>query len=38
MNQIIQSVRGMNDILPEEAELWGFFEETIRSWVEAYYP
>ncbi len=36
MNQIIQSVRGMNDILPEEAELWGFFEETIRSWLQSY--
>lgn len=36
MNQIIQSVRGMNDILPEEAELWAFFEETIRSWLQSY--
>ena len=36
MNQNIQSVRGMNDILPDEAELWCHFEETVRSWVKSY--
>mgnify|MGYP000885699987 FL=1 len=32
----IQSVRGMNDILPDEAEFWDMFEETIRSWLKSY--
>lgn len=36
MSQNIQSVRGMNDILPEEAEFWEVFEETVRSWLRSY--
>lgn len=36
MSQILQSVRGMNDILPDEAEFWEVFEETVRSWLKAY--
>ncbi len=36
MSQILQSVRGMNDILPDEAEFWELFEETVRSWLKAY--
>ncbi len=32
----IQSVRGMNDILPDEAEFWDLFEETVRSWLKSY--
>ena len=32
----IQSVRGMNDILPEEAELWESFDDTVRVWLHAY--
>ena len=36
MSQNIQSVRGMNDILPGESELWDFFEETVRSWLKSY--
>ena len=31
MTQTIQSVRGMHDILPDEASLWERFEETMRS-------
>ncbi len=30
MSKTIQAIRGMNDILPEEAELWMFVEETAR--------
>lgn len=26
----------MNDILPEEAQLWLWFEDTVRDWLEAY--
>jgi histidyl-tRNA synthetase len=26
----------MNDILPDEAELWQFFESTVREWLRAY--
>ncbi|MCM8599563.1 MAG: histidine--tRNA ligase [Candidatus Accumulibacter sp.] len=36
MTPKIQSVRGMNDILPDEAEFWDMFEETIRSWLKSY--
>ena len=36
MSQTIQAVRGMNDILPEEAALWEEMEETLRSWLQCY--
>ncbi len=36
MSQNIQAVRGMNDILPEEAALWEELEETLRSWLQSY--
>ena len=36
MSKIIQSVRGMNDILPDEAELWEFFDESVLSWLHSY--
>lgn len=36
MNQTIQAVRGMNDILPDEAELWDEFEEAVRDWLRSY--
>ena len=36
MTQTLQSVRGMNDILPDEAEFWELFEDTVRSWLKAY--
>lgn len=36
MSQTLQAVRGMNDILPDQAELWEQFEETIRDWLRAY--
>ena len=36
MSQTLQAVRGMNDILPEEAEFWELFEDTIRSWLKSY--
>jgi histidyl-tRNA synthetase len=37
MNQPhIQSVRGMNDILPGESEIWERFEETVISWLKSY--
>jgi histidyl-tRNA synthetase len=36
MSQTLQSVRGMNDILPDEAEFWELFEDTVRSWLKAY--
>ena len=35
-NEIIQAVRGMNDILPEEAELWLWFEDVVRDWMHSY--
>jgi histidyl-tRNA synthetase len=33
MTQTIQAVRGMNDVLPDQAELWEFFEDTVRGWL-----
>jgi histidyl-tRNA synthetase len=36
MSKTIQAVRGMNDILPDEAHVWQFFEETVRKWLAAY--
>jgi histidyl-tRNA synthetase len=34
--QKLQSVRGMNDILPDEAEFWGIVEEAVTSCLEGY--
>ena len=36
MTQTIQAVRGMNDVLPDQAPPWEFFEETVRSWLAQY--
>jgi len=36
MSDTIQAVRGMNDILPDEAALWEEFEDTVRAWLRAY--
>jgi len=36
MSQTLQAVRGMNDVLPEEAAFWELFEDTIRSWLKGY--
>ena len=36
MSEKIQAVRGMNDILPEQAELWEHFEEVVRGWLRDY--
>jgi len=36
MSNTIQAIRGMNDILPQDAALWEFFEDTVRDWLRAY--
>jgi len=36
MSQPLQAIRGMNDILPDEAPLWERFEDTVRSWLRSY--
>ncbi|MBU3697651.1 histidine--tRNA ligase [Dechloromonas sp.] len=36
MSHTLQSVRGMNDILPDEAEFWELFEDTVRTWLKGY--
>jgi histidyl-tRNA synthetase len=36
MSKNIQAIRGMNDILPDEAHRWEFFEDTVRDWLRAY--
>ena len=35
-NKTLQAVRGMNDILPDEAELWLWFEAVVRDWLHSY--
>ena len=32
----VQGVRGMNDVLPDEARHWAFFEGTVQRWLHAY--
>lgn len=32
----MQAVRGMNDILPDEAETWEHFEDIVRDWLRSY--
>jgi len=32
----LQAVRGMNDVLPDEAERWEAFEALIRDWLASY--
>ena len=36
MSETLQAVKGMNDILPEEATQWLWFEDTVREWLEGY--
>ena len=36
MGTDIQAVRGMNDVLPDEAAWWRRFEATVESWLERY--
>jgi histidyl-tRNA synthetase len=36
MSTKIQAVRGMNDILPDDAERWQFFEQIVRDWLASY--
>ena len=35
-NETIQAVKGMNDILPDEAELWLWFAEVVCDWLHSY--
>jgi len=36
MSEPIQSIRGMSDVLPDQAPLWEFFEDTVRDWLRLY--
>lgn len=35
-NETLQAVKGMNDILPDEAGLWLWFEQIVRDWLDSY--
>ncbi len=35
-NETLQAVKGMNDILPDEAGLWLWFEGVVRDWLDSY--
>jgi len=32
----VQGVRGMNDVLPDDARYWTFFENTVQRWLHTY--
>lgn len=32
----VQGVRGMNDVLPDDARYWTFFENTVQRWLHNY--
>lgn len=34
--KLIQGVKGMHDLLPEDAERWELFEEIVRGWLRDY--
>src|ERR1041384_6949365 len=36
MSQSIQSIRGMSDVLPDQAPLWQSFEDAVRAWLRGY--
>ena len=36
MSEPIRALRGMNDILPDEAERWEALEEILRNWLRSY--
>ena len=36
MSQALQAVRGMNDILPADADTWLWFEDVVRRWFARY--
>ena len=36
MSKTLQAVRGMTDILPDEAETWEQFEAIVRDWLHSY--
>jgi len=36
MSETIQGIRGMHDILPDQAPLWELFEDTVRAWLASY--
>ena len=36
MSEPIRALRGMNDILPDEAERWESLEEILRDWLRSY--
>ena len=36
MSQTLQAVRGMNDILPDDAHVWEQFESIVRDWLRSY--
>ncbi len=36
MSNALRAVRGMNDLLPADAPLWAYFEQSIRTWLKGY--
>jgi histidyl-tRNA synthetase len=36
MSEKLQAVRGMNDVLPEDAARWEYLEDVLRDWLRSY--
>jgi histidyl-tRNA synthetase len=36
MSDTIQAIRGMSDVLPDQAPSWEWFEDTVRDWLREY--
>jgi histidyl-tRNA synthetase len=36
MSDTIQAIRGMSDVLPDQAPLWEWFEDAVRDWLRDY--
>ncbi len=36
MSNNLQSIRGMNDMLPADADTWRHFEDIVREWLDGY--
>lgn len=36
MSETFQAIRGMHDVLPDQAPQWELFEDSVREWLRAY--
>lgn len=36
MSEVLQTIKGMNDLLPEQSRIWRYFEETVGNLLDSY--